>query len=88
MAKLSANRELARFQRSLPIEDPTDAHLLDSRKAVYAFMSDGAILSKYVVKFRDCARQHDYGWKKAAKVPLAQFPVLQQRLLQRGYERI
>jgi hypothetical protein len=87
MAKLSANgqREVVRFTK----ESETPESELTSREMVkWAYMDNGVVLTQRVVWFRDDARRHDWGWKKAQKVDsrwVHQLPKLVARVETRGW---
>ncbi len=65
MAKLSAHgEELLRFSKEKEVSDDPIA---DWRKTTYILMSDGVIMWKHQVRFKD-GQKHDYGWKHYRKV--------------------
>lgn len=67
MAKLSARgrKEIARVDREINVNDPTALTMW--RKTTVALMSDGNMLEKLDVRFRD-GHLHSYGWKLRGKV--------------------
>lgn len=74
MAKLSAHgRELARIERMT--EGKEDESTIWTRHT-YALMSDGYIMKKLTVRFRESAcieaYTHSYGWKRCRKLLLTE----------------
>lgn len=63
MAKLSARgrKELVRVVLERPLAREDD-DLIDYEREERALMSDGKILCRRVVRFREGSRRHDYGW--------------------------
>ena len=68
MAKLSARGRTVQVTtvREQTIIDPTA--LCDWRRTTRKLMSDGAVLEKLDVRFRDDGRKHSYGWKVRGKL--------------------
>lgn len=61
MAKLSAHgNELLRIERELDINDPDRLTIWE--RITRAYMSDGKVMQKIDVRFKDDER-HSYGWK-------------------------
>lgn len=91
MAKLSAynQTEVARYERERDLA-VADSDFVSWERITYAFMSNGRVLEKRDVKFRDTGERHSYGWKKHHK----KFSTEQERsdafarLVKAGFNRV
>lgn len=88
MAKLSARgrTEVARFSKEKTVTDPD--RYVDWERITYALMSDGHLLKKRDVRFKETTilaeQKHCYGWKDEGKVKASPERV-REFLLAKGY---
>lgn len=88
MAKLSARgrTEVARFSKEKTVTDPD--RYVDWERITYALMSDGHLLKKRDVQFKEAgimpAYKHNYGWKDEGKVKASPEKV-REFFLAKGY---